>query len=62
MYKHVTTTKFVEDVADKLLDYPDYRVRSIGADSEGYFTIRIVDKYDNEKVVRIKCWEDKKYR
>ena len=61
MYKSISVTDFITDLVGILYPYRDCRVRSIGADSDGYFVIHLVDEYDHEHVVRARCFEDKIY-
>lgn len=34
------------------------RLLSIGCTSDGYYTLRCKDEYDNEKVFKVPCWEN----
>jgi hypothetical protein len=58
MNKLVSVTNFVTSITRELYAYRHYRVRFVGADSDGYFVIHLVDKNDNQKFVRINCWEN----
>lgn len=59
MKKFIKVADFSAAFAKVAQEHPDMRILSIGTTSDGYYTFRCKDAYDNEQVFKVSCWEIK---
>jgi hypothetical protein len=60
MLKYITVSEFIENTVREARNFKDWRIISIGHNSDGEYVLHIRDEYEHNREIRVPCWEGKK--